>query len=78
MSNLGDCPCLHCVAADHRLTEEFVRREDAVERIVDLTAKGTLLNSCCCADRIYLVCYRGVATTQGVLPRYEGQAISGP
>lgn len=78
MSNLSDCPCLHCVAADHRLTEEFVRREDAVERIVDLTAKGTLLNSCYCADRIYLVCYRGVATPEGVLPRYEGQPISGP
>lgn len=78
MSDLSACPCLHCVADDHRLTEEFLRREDAVERIVDLTAKGTLLNSCYCADRIYLVCYRGVATTQGILPRYEGQLIGVP
>lgn len=78
MSDLSACPCLNCIAADHRLTEEFVRREDAAERIADLTAKGTLLNSCYRADRVYLVCYRGVRSTRGVLPRYEGQAIDAP
>lgn len=78
MSDPSACPCLHCIADDCRLTEEFVRREDAAERIADLTAKGTLHNSCYCPDRVYLVCYRGVRSSQGILPRYEGQLIGVP
>lgn len=78
MSDLSACPGLNCVADDHRLTEKFVRGEDAAERIADLTAKGTLLNSCYSAERGYLVCYRGVRSTRGILPRYEGQPIGVP
>lgn len=74
-----DCPCERCIPDHHRLTEEFSCQADAAMRIADLTAKGTLLNSCYCDGRVYLVCYRGVRSSSGeVLPRYEGQLLGVP
>lgn len=74
-----DCPCERCVPESQRLTEEFQRREDAVARIADLSARNMLHNSCTCDDSVYLVCYRGVRASSGeVLPRYEGQMLDAP
>lgn len=74
-----DCPCERCVPENQRVTEEFLRREDAVVRIADLSAKGMLHNACSCDDRVWLVCYRGVRSSSGeVLPRYEGQMLNVP
>lgn len=80
MPRLDACPCSRCIAEKVRLTEEFMRQEDAAARIADLTAKGTLLSSCYCEPAaVYLVCYRGVQSTSGeILPRYEGQLLDAP
>lgn len=74
----NDCPCEQCIKDELRLTEEFAHADKAAARVADLTAKGTLLNSCYCEEGIYFVCFRGVRTTQGVLPRYEGQLLDAP
>lgn len=78
MASLSDCPCLQCVSADRRLTEEFRTEEEAATRIADLSAKGILLNSCRRDQGPYRVCYRGVSSTAGILPRYEGEQIGVP
>ncbi len=78
MANLNDCPCIHCIGDEKRLTEEFRDADVFRERIVDLSVKGVTFNSCECAHGVYLICYRALACATGKLPRYEGQAIAGP
>ncbi|MDK9725027.1 MAG: hypothetical protein OEL88_09040 [Sterolibacteriaceae bacterium MAG5] len=78
MANLNDCPCIHCIGDEKRMTEEFRDAEVFRERIVDLSEKGVTFNSCECGSGIFLICYRALACATGMLPRYEGQAIDGP
>lgn len=78
MAKVADCPCLDCIREELRLTESFDSGEAVAKRIADLSAKGMQHYSCYCNRGRYFVCYRGVATAQGLLPRYEGQAVSGP
>ncbi len=78
MAEVADCACLKCIREELRLTESFDSSEAAVHRIADLSAKGMQHFSCYSNRGRYFVCYRGVATAQGLLPRYEGQAVSGP
>lgn len=81
MANLNDCPCIRCIGDEKRITEEFASEQAAVARIVDMTAKGMLFNSCQCGEAgraVFLVCYHGLPTNQGVLPRYEGEPLAVP
>lgn len=77
MADTDDPRCQQCVRADLRLAEDFTRWELAAARIAELSAMGTLMNSCRRADG-YRVCYRGFPSRLGVLPRYQGQLIDGP
>lgn len=78
MARTDERPCLACVRDDLRLTERFSVCDDAVTRITDLSAKGLKHYFCYRAQGSYFVCYRGILTRQGLLPRYEGQMIDGP
>jgi len=71
-------PCLNCIRVDLRLCEEFSSRDDALERVTDLSAKGMQHFLCDRSSGAYSVCYRGIPSGEGLLPRYEGQIIYGP
>lgn len=78
MTNLNDCPCIRCIVDEKRVTEEFGSGEDFRSRVVDLSVKGVTFNSCECRRGTFLICYRGLGSPSGTLPRYEGQLIDGP
>lgn len=78
MAGIDDSPCLECIRADLRLTEKFSIGDAAVSRIADLSAKGMQHYSCYRNRGTYFICYRGIPSSHGLLPRYEGQAIDGP
>lgn len=81
MANLNECPCIRCIGDESRITEEFPSEEAALERVVDMTAKGMLFNHCLCPNggrTVHLICYHGMPTRQGILPRYEGEPLGVP
>lgn len=78
MSRASDCACLACVRDELRLTESFDACDAAMARITDLSAKGLQHYSCSRGRHSYFVCYRGIPSSEGLLPRYEGQRIDGP
>ena len=78
MARSDNSACLNCIRDDLRLTERFASSPAAVTRITDLSAKGLQHYACQRNQHDYFVCYRGIPSSQGLLPRYEGQAIDGP
>lgn len=81
MTNLNDCPCIRCIGDETRITEEFSSEEAALARVVDMTSKGMLFNHCRCSvgnRTTHLICYHGMPTRQGILPRYEGEPLAAP
>lgn len=71
-------PCLGCVPPDLRLMENFASADAAATRITALSAKGMQHFSCSRRAGTHYVCYRGIPSRWGLLPRYEGQFIDGP
>lgn len=78
MARSDNNTCLNCIRDDLRLTEQFASGDAAITRVTDLSAKGMQHYACHRTREHYFVCYRGIPSSHGLLPRYEGQIIDGP
>lgn len=69
--------CVGCITTA-RITEMFADHAAMARRTAALVSVSTLSFACIDADGRYRICYKGVATRYGVLPRYEGGPLDAP
>lgn len=77
MANTTPLACQDCIPERVRVTESCVNTADAMARTSELASRSILANVCCCDGGCH-VCYRGVPSPLGALPRYAGEALNSP
>ncbi|MDD5250821.1 MAG: hypothetical protein PHY45_17725 [Rhodocyclaceae bacterium] len=70
--------CANCVPARSRITEQFDDCTRMAQRTAALAAMSTLSFACVGSNGKCRVCYKGMATRYGILPRYEGTPMATP
>ncbi len=70
--------CANCVPERSRITEQFDDCALMAQRTAALASMSTLSFACVGSNGKCRICYKGMATRYGILPRYEGTLMASP